>query len=293
MYTEKNTLRETVDRGNSLIPCYVYHHHWNNYNLYLHWHNELEIIYIEKGSLIFTVDTTPINISDGQCIIINSGQLHSAHCIDNMTAHLHALLFHPNFLSSMTSDFCQNTFIEPLINGHYRLPVVIDEKSAWGSAVINEIREATRIYDKKEFGFELGIKASLFKIIFLIARENKLSIGETIASSVNYKINTIKKTLDYIERNYTKKIYIEDLAKEVSMNPQYFCRFFKTNVGKTPVDFINQYRIEQATNLIKLKDKKISDICFEVGFENFSYFIKKFKLYKNCTPSKYKQILLK
>lgn len=291
MYTEKNTLRETIDRGDAVIPFYIYHHCWSQYNLYLHWHNEFEIIYMEKGFSVFTVDTLPIKVSEGQCIIINSGQLHSAHCMNNEFSQHHALLFDLNFLSGLISDYCHSKYIAPLLKGQFKLPLIVDEKSQWGSEVIREVKEAIKIYDSKDLGWEMGIKASLYKILSFIARENKFLIEESsTASSINYKINIIKKSLNYIQNNYTKKIYIEDLANEVNMNPQYFCRFFKKNIGKTPVDYINQYRIEQAVKIIKTEDKNISDICFEVGFDNFSYFIRKFKQYKNCTPNKYKQL---
>lgn len=291
MYTEKNTLRETVDRGDAVIPFYIYHHCWSQYNLYLHWHNEFEIIYMEKGFTVFTVDTLPVKVSEGQCIIINSGQLHSAHCMNNEFSQHHALLFDLNFLAGMSSDYCHNKYIAPILREQYKLPLIVDEKSQWGSDIIREVREAIKIYDSKDLGWEIGIKASLYKILSFIARENKFLIEESSTPSfINYKINIIKKSLNYIQNNYTKKIYIEDLANEVNMNPQYFCRFFKKNIGKTPVDYINQFRIEQAVKIIKTEDKNISDICFEVGFDNFSYFIRKFKQYKNCTPNKYKQL---
>lgn len=290
MNTTKNDLRETVDRGNPPIPFYIYHHYHNKYNLYLHWHNEIEIVYVEEGSLTFTVDTVPIKISEGQCIIINSGQLHSANYIDNEVSLHHALLFDLNFLSCSSFDYCQTKYINPLLNREYRLPLIIDEKSKWGRDVIKEVREAIEVYDTKEFGWEMGIKASLYKIISFAARENKFIVQKNNSiSSKNYKVDIVKKALNYIQNHYNKKIYIENIANEVNMNPQYFCRFFKSNTGKTPVDFINQYRIEQAAKILKTEDKKISDVCFEVGFDNFSYFIKKFKHYKNCTPSKYKE----
>ncbi|MDV3429170.1 MAG: helix-turn-helix domain-containing protein [Bacillota bacterium] len=51
---------------------------------------------------------------------------------------------------------------------------------------------------------------------------------------------------------------------------------------------MNYYRIEQASKILKTQDKKILDVSLQVGFENFSYFIKKFKEYKKCTPSRFK-----
>lgn len=288
--TDKNTLKETVDRGITDVPLYVYHQSLSKYVLYLHWHNEVEIIYVEKGSLVFTVDTIPHIVSAGQCIIINSGQLHSATFVnDELTIH-HALLFDLNFLSSSSFDYCQSTYINPLLNGQYRFLTEIDENTICGAKIIEEVKDAFSIFDSKAFGFELGVKACLYKIISILANDNNFLINTAASKpSINYKINVIKKALNYIQSNYMHKIYIEDLANELSMNPQYFCRFFKANIGKTPIDYINQYRIEQAAKLISIDTKNISDIYLEVGFDNFSYFIKKFKQYKNCTPSKYKE----
>lgn len=293
METERNTLRETVDRGKSLIPFYSYSQNWNNFTLYLHWHNEFEIIYVEKGSIIYTIDTVSTKVSEGQAIIINSGQLHSAHTINGEGSLHHALLFDLNFLNSAINDLCQNNYIDPLLNGDFRFPLIIDENYIWGRKVIEEVKEILGICSLKQFGWEIGIKASLYKIVSIIARENKLIVNKmSSASSLNYKISIIKNTINYIQNKYTEKMYIEDLAKEANMNPQYFCRFFKANTGKTIVDFINQYRIEQATKLLKTGYKKISDIYLEVGFDNFSYFIKKFKEYENMTPNQYKKQLL-
>ena len=61
------------------------------------------------------------------------------------------------------------------------------------------------------------------------------------------------------------------------MNVQYFCRFFKSVVGKTPVEYINSYRIEKATELLQTETLSISNIALNVGIDNFSYFIKQFK----------------
>ena len=289
--TEKNSLRETVDRGPSLIPFYTYHHNEIDHNLYLHWHNEFEIIYVERGTIVYTIDTVPVKVSEGQCIIINSGQFHSAHSINNNPCLHFALLFDLNFLNSTTNDYCQSNYITPLLDGAFRFPLLIEDTSTWGKLIINEVKEAVEIYDQKAFGWEIGIKASLYKIVSTVARENMFIIKENAPnSSLNNKIDIIKKSINYLHNNYTKKIYIHDLANEVNMNPQYFCRFFKANTGKTPIDFINQYRIEKATQLMKITDKKISNIYLEVGFDNFSYFIKKFKEYKNCTPNQFRNL---
>jgi AraC-like DNA-binding protein len=138
------------------------------------------------------------------------------------------------------------------------------------------------------------ILAAIFLSVFVVVAVitfcvNRFIIKENLLiSRGSYKIKLIKKVINYIHLNYYKKIYIEDLAKEINMNREYFCRFFKSIMGRTPVEYINYYRIEQAAKLLSTRDEKILDISLQVGFENFSYFIKKFKEYKKCTPSRFK-----
>ena len=140
-------------------------------------------------------------------------------------------------------------------------------------------------------GDELG-----YKTIVLQGGEDAYFNDEVMVDIIksikkDYKIDLIKKILNYIHENYNDKIYIEDLALEANMNVQYFCRFFKSVIGKTPVEYINSYRIEKATELLQTETLSISNIALSVGIDNFSYFVKQFKKYKNCTPSQYRKSL--
>jgi len=88
------------------------------------------------------------------------------------------------------------------------------------------------------------------------------------------------------------KIYISDLAQLVNMSEDNLFKFFKTLTGKTPIGYINLYRIEMAEGLLRDNHIPLTEICFSVGFDNISYFIKTFKKYKNCTPKEYRKKLL-
>ena len=129
----------------------------------------------------------------------------------------------------------------------------------------------------------------MYKILSYLVENNSFIASNTIEKNLDYKLQLLKKSVTYIHQNYQQKIYIKDLAHEVNMNSQYFCRFFKSMTGKTPVDFINTHRIEEATLLLSSTDLNITDISLKVGIDNFSYFNKLFRHYKNCTPSEYRK----
>lgn len=291
MDKEMNKFKENRVHGSTMFPFYVYtdRHINSKSSLYYHWHEEIEIIYVEKGEFILNIDTASINVKAGDCCFISSESLHSAYGINNKDSIHHAAVFDLNILSSSIYDYCQSKFIDPLLNKQYLFPMHITPKTECDIRIMNQVKEIVSAYKEKEAGWELNIKSSLLKIISLMASNNKFIINEKLLiSKDNYKIQLIKRVINYIHLNYSKKIYISDLAEEINMNREYFCRFFKSVTGRTPVDYINYYRIEQAAKILNTRDEKILDVSLQVGFENFSYFIKKFKEYKKCTPSRFK-----
>ena len=67
-----------------------------------------------------------------------------------------------------------------------------------------------------------------------------------------------------------------------------FCRYFKKVTGKTFTQFVNEFRIVHATKLLAENPTSITDICFEIGFNNFSHFNKLFKKFTGKSPLKYR-----
>ena len=284
-------LKEKSSHGNSLFPLHVYTHinKVGSYSVNAHWHNEIEIIYVEKGEFEIIVDMNTYTLKTGDYIFINSGSIHSIASVNTNISIHHAMVFDSNLLTCTQFDICQINYISPLSNKSLKLPSFINNDSKIYDKILNELICIIKSYKYKNIGFELIIKGALFKILSYIAQENKFLKNNNINSpSANYKLDLIKKVFIYIDKNYLNKIYIEDLAKEVNMNSQYFCRFFKSVIGKTPIDYINNYRIEKSVELLVTTNDKILNICYSVGFDNFSYFIKTFKKIKNCTPSEYR-----
>ena len=80
---------------------------------------------------------------------------------------------------------------------------------------------------------------------------------------------------------------LSDMAAAVHMTPKYFCRFFKATTHRTPVDYLNYFRVEAACNEIAATDRNLTEIALDVGFSNLNYFIRQFKKYKGITPGQY------
>ena len=100
-----------------------------------------------------------------------------------------------------------------------------------------------------------------------------------------------KKLLRYIQDNYDSKIRLSDLAAILNMNPQYFCRFFKTHFHTTPISYINQYRVTQAADLLTGSSLSILEIALHTGFESPSYFASIFRRTFGMSPEEYRKAM--
>ncbi|MEN6314849.1 MAG: PocR ligand-binding domain-containing protein [Clostridiaceae bacterium] len=101
--------------------------------------------------------------------------------------------------------------------------------------------------------------------------------------------DTIYKALDYIKRNFSKRITLEEVAGQVYLNPSYFSKIFKSEMNTTFVSYVNKIRINAAKNLLSDISIPLTDISCMVGFEDQSYFTKVFKKATGVTPGKYRE----
>lgn len=101
--------------------------------------------------------------------------------------------------------------------------------------------------------------------------------------------NRLNRVIDYISENYTNDITLEEIADVAAMTPNSFCRFFKSRTNKTAFQFINEYRISKACQMLVDGENSISKICFEAGFNSFSSFNRTFKKFKSISPGEFKE----
>ena len=95
--------------------------------------------------------------------------------------------------------------------------------------------------------------------------------------------------ISVLKRHYDEKIYIRDLAKLINMNEQYFCRFFKKSIGRSPMVYINEFRIRQAMHFLEDTDESVTEVAMECGYNNLGNFLREFHRQTGTTPLKYRK----
>ena len=93
----------------------------------------------------------------------------------------------------------------------------------------------------------------------------------------------------FIREHLHETLNIALLSKKACMSETHFFRSFRTELGISPIDFINNERVKAAKNLLQDGNKSINDVCYATGFNNVSYFNKIFKRSTTLTPSEFRQ----
>jgi AraC-like DNA-binding protein len=102
----------------------------------------------------------------------------------------------------------------------------------------------------------------------------------------NDQVNAL---LNRVMRDYAQPLSATDLAAELGMSESRFSRFFRRTTGNTFHDFVNRIRINRAGQLLMETDRLVSDICYEVGFNNIANFNRRFLEIKGLTPSEFRR----
>ena len=246
-----------------------------------HYHPDYEIIYIKKSCGIRIVGNNIDNYQAGEVIILGPGLPHY-HLVSNVT------------------EEDEDTPIETIA-------VLFPESIITSNIVFQEFAHIKSILEPANFGIELtrhtrkGVQELLkdmtvspsfnnfillFKILGIIAKKNS---SYRLLSTVKYQNKKIynqktKLALKYLSDHYLENLKIKDIALHIGLSKTGFCNFFKAQTGFTFTNYLNALRISKACELLMITDKNITEIAFEIGYENLAYFNRRFKDIKGTTP---------
>ncbi|WP_340021446.1 AraC family transcriptional regulator [Paenibacillus sp. FSL K6-1096] len=289
--TSQRLLKEDREHGDAMFPLAAY---WielpaGAHVLDTHWHEEAEFFLLLEGEILFQVDTDYFTLRPGEAVFIESGDIHAAYALADTPCRFCALVFHPDLLASAQYDTIQQTVILPLQEKRQSFPRHLTASVPWQAELLLHLNHMMKAYEQQMPGFESFIKGTLLIMLSQIALPGRSVNHSPSEGADNTKADRLKKAILYIQDHYQEPIRTRDLAGLIPMSEGQFCRFFKSMTRKTPVDYINSYRVRQAAALLQQSDRKISGIAMDVGFDNVSYFIKVFRKAMNCSPSEFRK----
>ncbi len=296
---QTSKLKEQKDHGTSVFPCGLYevfdNAPWEGVKH--HWHDEIEILYFMNGNFKVKINMESFPVEEECFFFVNPGEIHSVDCSGPATES--AIVFHPCILNFEHYDLAQTQLIQPLTKGEIQLPRFLDSSHPAFHKIKKEYLDILNVFHQtgmflsseyqtvtEDIASQLFIRAGFLKMLGFLSSFSLLTQPE---KADDYRVQIIKSSLEFIRKHYQEKIYIRDLAGNASMNEQYFCRFFKKILGKSPITYINEYRIKQAIILLQTTDSPVMDICLDCGFNNLGNFLREFKKDTGFTPLQYRK----
>jgi AraC-like DNA-binding protein len=247
-----------------------------------HYHPEIELVYVEADAGIRHVGSHISGYTQSDLVFIGSN------------------IPHLNFDYRLRSDYHQvvvqlrENFLGSAIGVSPELSAInqLFKKAASGIAFHGETRamvgERLKQLQSLPAYKQLIELLDIFHFLansaeYTILNEDQLSLQFFLKDKI--RMGAI---YEYIDANYNRNPDVNVVADKVHLTTPAFCRYFKRQTNMTFTDFVNQYRIDMAKNLL-MQDKNITETCYAVGFESLSYFNKLFNKIVGENPSDYKK----
>jgi len=254
-----------------------------------HFHPELELTYVSRGTGTRYIGDHIESFSEGDLVLVGSNL---PHVWKNdkiyyegdpyLKSRAIVIQFREDFLGERVLELPEMKKIKKMIlNSSQGLKIQDKNKQKIASLMHAMVDQS---------GAEKII--NLLFLLNIIAESKEVKILSSRAFSIDStqvgleRINTV---FAYIFENFSEEISLKQISDIANMSPTAFCRYFKAHTNKTFSSFMIETRIHHSCKLIINENKIFSDISFESGFNNLSYFTKLFKKIIGMTPSEYRK----
>lgn len=282
------TLHETQIHGQLSFPYIVYKgsipEFFSSYPL--HWHDEMELIYICSGQGVITIQSHQYIVKADDIVIIPPQMVHSIEQYFKCTMEYFNILFHFSLLNYASNDTCYEKYFKPLYC-HTKLPsLYLKSEVDLNRFVHPHIMYLIENRKKSYTSDELMVKSNLFAIMHYINQYSSPTSSAELSLKNNY--DKLKNLLLHIQSNYDHTITVKDAAAICGFSPSHFMKLFKEMTGKSFSQYLIDYRLEIAARQLVETSYKIIDLAENVGFHNVSYFSRAFHSKYGKTPSAYR-----
>ena len=253
-----------------------------------HWHNSFELIEVVEGKFYCNVDGSEFLINKGNICIINRGRLHHIYTEDYNASMCRkkTIIFNPDYFIKDQNIY--EKYILPLLEKDAFAHIQFNIKKGIGLDINTLMKEIEALEDEKPIGYELEEYSLIYKVIrylYLAYQSSKQSIHTTYDANVQIQRNMTS----FIHEHFNSKIGLEDIAEAGQVSKSTCIRLFHKYTGKSPIDFLNSYRLQMSAEKLVATSEQITEIAYACGFGQPSYFNRLFLKEYNMTPNQYRK----
>ena len=241
-----------------------------------HWHQAIEILYVQEGELEVGVENRTVPMVAGDCLVINANKMHYTKCTQGNKAIL--LQIPIEFLATYLPEVQQLVFV---CSPDRVLP---SDKSR-----LNKVKETLykmeHTYKDRQAGYLLAFNSLLFNLLEQLVEGFSVKVFPSEFSSKGKDLDRLNQVLEYTGLYYNRPIPLKEIAGVACFQTGYFCRFFKKHMGITFLAYQNELRLSYIYQDLLASEDRVGDILERHGFTNYQLFRRMFQEHFNATPS--------
>lgn len=280
------TGKELVTHGNSQFPLAIYHDHLETMAVDWHWHDELELIYQIDGEGLFIMNDQKVLLHKGEGLFINAEVLHGCWDTDLQHSDICSIVFHTRLIGGGTESIFWRKYLEPLIHNS-SFPYYYFHANESDLAL--QIRTTWELCLNEKSGYEFQVRSALSELLFFLYQKQSNSEKQP-SSAMLRNSERIKVMLNFIHTYYADPIKLSDIAASAMISESECLRCFRNMINTSPGQYLKNYRIQKACELLKTTSYTIREIGEFCGFTDESYFVKQFREEKGVTPGTYRSL---
>lgn len=171
-------------------------------------------------------------------------------------------------------------FFKARVNGEHELDEIMDFPTViQGDSAVLMDELFNIVFKSDDVCDEMSAAYKIIKLLISLSKSKNPVSNPTILCA-----------LDYMHRNYKKKISVSTLADITHTSESYVYSVFKSTLGTSPMAYLNHYRMTLASDMIRRGDLSVKEIAEAVGFDDQFHFSKAFKKHFNASPREYGRI---
>lgn len=269
MYGEHETIHDddltqvyfsAVENSDILVPA--------------HWHQHLEVLYLMEGKMNAYINETSYELLPADILIINPQDIHYTHAMGDCNYYL--LQIPSIHLERISTDWKLLHFSE--YHPHNTSPDSLNFR-------LNEIfREFIDLDCKREKGWHLLFFTRLYYFLYLLYTKGSSFLSIQNKNRTQRDSLRIQQSMQYARRHYREQITLSEIAVQLSVTPEYFCRLFKKYTGQTFFTYVSQVRLLRFYQELIQSDESITFLLEKNGITNYKQFMRMFKEAYGTTP---------
>lgn len=253
-----------------------------NYSADSHWHDDIELIVVMSGEMQYNINGEIVTLHTGEGIMVNQKQLHFGYSDAKQECDYICILFHPTLLctASIEDDYLSQVLESGIPYFH------LSFKIEWQRKILKYIED---ICEKKEESF-----AKLYaqgKLCLLWTELLTRAVKSPAVPIPDNNLTAIKDMIRFMHEHYREKISLDDIANAGYVSKRTCGTIFLKYQGKTPIEFLTDYRLRKSIEQMKNNDMSILEIALSVGFSGASYYAETFRKMFGQSPAEYRKAM--